>query len=153
CARVHGIKRVVNASSHAVYGARTDRAVTENDAVRPGSQLYAACKVWTEHVAENYNERYGMEILSLRLQSAYGIGRVHRARDWGAGLLNADGWKRPNYRANAELAALGQAVSMPPGDEIDDFIHAADSAQAFWLALASDRPKHSIFNVSNEHRP
>lgn len=115
CARLHGIKRVVNASSHAVYGARSDgRPVTEDDAVRPGAQLYAACKVWTEHVAENYNLRYGMEIVSLRLQSAYGIGRVRRARDWAAGMLNPSGWKRPNYRANAELAAMGEAVSMPP---------------------------------------
>ncbi len=153
CARIHGIKRVVNASSHAVYGSRSDRPVTEDDAPRPGGQLYAACKVWTEHVAENYNLRYGMEIVSLRLQSAYGIGRVQRARDWAAGLLNPDGWKKPNYRANAELAALGQAVSMPPGGEMDDFIHAADSAQAFWLALSADKPKSWVYNVAGEHRP
>jgi len=154
CARQHGIKRVVNASSHAVYGVQTDgRPVTEDDPVRPGGQLYAACKVWTEHVAENYNQRYGMEIISLRLQSAYGIGRVQRARDWAAGLLNTDGWKRPNYRANAELAALGEAVAMPPDDEIDDYIHAGDSAQAFWLAATADKPKSLVYNVSNEHRP
>lgn len=153
CARLAGIKRVVNASSHAVYGARSDKAVTEDDALRPGGQLYAACKVWTEHVAENYNQRYGMEIVSLRMQSAYGIGRVQRARDWAAGLLNPDGWKRPNYRANAELAALGQPVSMPPGEEIDDFLHAADTAQAFWLAATADKPPSAVYNVAGEHRP
>ena len=154
CARLRGIKRVVNASSHAVYGARTDgRAVTEDDPVRPGAQLYATCKVWTEHVAENYNQRYGMEIVSLRLQSAYGIGRVHRARDWAAGLLNPDGWKKPNYRANAELAAMGEPVSMPPDHEIDDFIHAADAAQAFWLAASADKLPSPVYNVAGEHRP
>lgn len=153
CARLAGIKRVVNASSHAVYGARFDRPVTEDDAPRPGGQLYAACKVWTEHVAENYNQRYGMEIVSLRMQSAYGIGRVQRARDWAAGLLNPDGWKKPNYRANAELAALGQAVSMPPDEEIDDFLHASDTALAFWLAATVDKPKSWVYNVANEHRP
>ena len=153
CARLHGIKRLVNSSSHAVYGARTDKAVTEEDAVRPGGQLYAACKVWTEHVAENYNQRYDMEIISLRMQSAYGVGRVDRARDWAAGLLNQKGWKQPNYRANAELAALGMPVSMPPGEELDDFLHAADTAQAFWLAATADMPEHCVFNVANEHRP
>lgn len=154
CARLHGIKRVVNASSHAVYGVQTDgRPLTEDAPLRPGGQLYAACKIWTEHVAENYNLRYDMEIISLRLQSAYGIGRVHRARDWAAGLLNPNGWKRPNYRANAELAALGEAVVMPPGDEIDDFIHAHDSAQAFWLAAMAEKPKSFVYNVSGEHRP
>ena len=153
CARLAGIKRVVNASSHAVYGSRSDKAVNEDDAPRPGGQLYAACKIWTEHVAENYNQRYGMEIVSLRMQSAYGIGRVQRARDWAAGLLNPDGWKRPNYRANAELAALGQAVSMPPDDDIDDFMHAADTAQALWLAATADKPKSWVYNVGGEHRP
>jgi len=153
CARLQGIRRVVNASSHAVYGPRFDRPVTEDDAPRPGGQLYAACKVWTENVAENYNQRYDMEIISLRMQSAYGIGRVQRARDWAAGLLNPDGWKKPNYRANAELAALGQDVAMPPDEEIDDFIHAADTAQAFWLAASAPKPKSCIFNVANEHRP
>ena len=153
CARLAGVKRVVNASSHAVYGARSDKAVTEDDAPRPGGQLYAACKVWTEHVAENYNQRYGMEIVSLRMQSAYGIGRVQRARDWAAGLLNPDGWKKPNYRANAELAAQGQAVSMPPDDEIDDFMHAADTAQAFWLAATAETLPSRVYNVAGEHRP
>jgi UDP-glucose 4-epimerase len=153
CARLRGIRRVVNASSHAVYGARPDgRPVGEDEPVRPGGQLNAACKVWTEHVAENYSARYGMEIVSLRLQSAYGIGRVHRARDWAAGLLNADGWKKPNYRANAELAAIGEAVSMPPDHEIDDFIHAADAAQAFWLAVTADKPASAVYNVAGEHR-
>jgi len=42
---------------------------------------------------------------------------------------------------------------MPPGEELDDFIHAADSAQAFWLAAYADKPKNFVFNVSNEHRP
>jgi UDP-glucose 4-epimerase len=153
CARLAGIKRVVNASSHAVYGARFDKAVTEDDTLRPGGQLYAACKIWTEHVAENYNQRYGMEIVSLRMQSGYGIGRVQRARDWAAGLLNPDGWKKPNYRANAELAAQGHAVSMPPDEEIDDFLHASDTAQAFWLAATADKVPSAVYNVAGEHRP
>lgn len=154
CARLHGIKRVVNASSHAVYATPTDgRPVSEDEPVRPGGQLYGACKVWTENVAENYNQRYGMEIISLRLQSAYGIGRVGRARSWAAGLLNSSGWKQPNYRANAELAVLGQPVTMPPSNQVDDFIHAEDTAQACWLAATVQKPNHFVFNVSNEHRP
>lgn len=153
CARLHGIKRVVNASSHSVYGSRKGPAAREDDPLTPGSQLYGACKVWTENVAENYNERYGMEIISMRMQSGYGIGRVDRARDWAAGMMGSAMWKSVNYRANAELAALGEPVSMPVGDEIDDFLHAADTAQAFWLAAEAQNPKHFAFNVGGEHRP
>ena len=154
CARLLGIKRVVNASSHAVYTHRDDgRAVTEDEPLRPSGGLYGACKQWTEHVADNYNQRYGMEIVSLRLQSAYGIGRVDRARTWTGGLLNTSGWKQPNYRANAELVALGHAVIMPPDAQIDDFLHAADTGQACWLAASAPMPDHAVFNVGNEHRP
>jgi UDP-glucose 4-epimerase len=153
CARLQGIKRVVNASSHAVYGSRVGTVFKEDDKLSPGPVLYGACKVWTESVAENYNYRYGMEIISLRLQSAYGIGRVNRARDWAAGMIGTTMWKKPNFRANAELAALGEAVQMPPDADVDDFVHAADHAQAFWLASNAEKPKHFVFNVSNEHRP
>lgn len=154
CARLAGIKRLVNASSHGVYGARSDGvAVREDDKTTPGASLYGTCKVWTEGVADNYNARYGMEIISLRLQSAYGIGRVNRARDWASGMLATSGWKQPNYRANAELAVLGQPVTMPPADIVDDYIHASDTAQACWLALSAPKPKHAVFNVSGEHRP
>ncbi len=153
CARLHGIKRVVNASSHAVYGSRSGPPLKEDDALAPGAQLYGTCKVWTENVAENYNKKYDMEIISLRLQSAYGIGRVNRARDWAAGMIGTSMWKQPNYRANAELAALGQPVDMPPDAEMDDFIHSIDSAQAFWLAATVEKPRHFAFNVSNELRP
>lgn len=154
CARLMGIKRVVNASSHAVYTHREDgEAITEDEPLRPSGGLYGACKVWTEHVADNYNQRYGMEIISLRLQSAYGIGRVDRAKTWTGGLLNTSGWKQPNYRANAELAVLGHPVVMPPDEQMDDFLHAFDTAQAVWLAATRPMPRHAEFNVSNEHRP
>jgi len=154
CARLLGVKRVVNASSHAVYTHRDDgKPVTEDEPLRPSGGLYGACKVWTEHVADNYNQRYGMEIISLRLQSAYGIGRVDRAKTWTGGLLNTAGWKQPNYRANAELAVLGHPVVMPPDEQMDDFLHAFDTAQAVSLAASAPMPEHAVFNVSNEHRP
>lgn len=153
CARLHGIKRVVNASSHAVYGRRTDnRPVTEDEPLNPNGKLYGVCKVWTEQVAENYNETYGMEILSLRLNSAYGIGRVGRGGAWTGGLASSSKMQL-NYRANAELAALGLPIIMPPSDHMDDYLHASDTAQACWLATVVDKPKHQVFNVGNEHRP
>lgn len=150
--RLHGIRRVVNASSHAVYGRHTDNIAVHEDApLNPNGRLYGACKIWTEQVAENYNERYGMEIVSLRLNSAYGIGRVNRGTAWAGGLLSANR-NQLNYRANAELAALGHPVVMPPSRHMDDFLHASDTAQACWLALMAEKPRHSVYNVGNEHR-
>lgn len=152
-ARLHGIRRVVNASSHAVYGPRTDSVPVDEDMpLNPNGRLYGVCKIWTEQVAENYNERYDMEILSLRLNSAYGIGRVNRGTAWAGGLLSSNR-NQLNYRANAELAALGHSVVMPPSSQMDDFLHASDTAQACWLALMVEKPRHHVFNVGNEHRP
>jgi nucleoside-diphosphate-sugar epimerase len=50
--------------------------------------------------------------------------------------------------ANPELAALGHDVTMPPDDQLTEFIYAPDVALAWWLALTVDRPRHDVFNLS-----
>jgi UDP-glucose 4-epimerase len=146
-ARIHGIARVVNASSMAVYGA-AEGELTEDDPARP-TFLYGSCKLWTEHLADVFNEQHGMEILSLRVSATMGLGRVGRA-SVAAGLM---GQEYVHFMAFPELAALGQPVTMPPDDQLTEFLYAADAAEAWWLALTVDRPEHSVFNLTAERRP
>jgi nucleoside-diphosphate-sugar epimerase len=79
-ARRAGIRRVVNASSVAVYG--FERAglppVDEEHGVGP-TDLYGASKLWSEGLARVHNQMGGMEILSIRICSALGVGRLGRA--------------------------------------------------------------------------
>ena len=148
-ARIQEVTRVANASSVAVFGfmkAGSRPSVGEEDQAAP-NDLYGSCKLWGEHIAEFYN-RNGMEILSLRICASLGYGRLDRA-SLAAGLTS----ERRNYMAAPELAVLGEPVTMPPDDEVVDIIYAADSAEAFRLALFAPRPEHSVFNLRAEQRP
>jgi nucleoside-diphosphate-sugar epimerase len=148
-ARLHGIKRVVIASSCAAIGPHPEvQRSTPEDDLEPPDNLYGICKLWSEHVAQYYNAAHGMEIVSLRICSVIGHGRTGRT-SLRTGLMS----ETPNVMALPELAALGQPVTMPPDDELLDFLHAADAAQAWWLALSADKLEHWVFNVRSDQRP
>jgi nucleoside-diphosphate-sugar epimerase len=142
-ARLHGITRVVNASSMAVFGPPRGGELTEDDHPRP-AMLYGSCKLWTEQLADVFNQQHAMEILSLRVPATMGVGRLARA-SLATGVM---GPEMRHFMANPELAALGQPVSMPPDDQQSEFIYAPDVAQAWWRALTVDRPEHAVFNLS-----
>lgn len=148
-ARRQGARRVVNASSVAVYGfeRRGLAPMSEDDGVAP-TDLYGASKLWSEVLARVHNQSSGMEILSLRICSALGLGRLDRA-SLAVGLTS----ERITAMAYPELAARGHAVTVPPDEDVFDFIYAPDVAHAFWLALSAERPEHSVFNLRAQQRP
>jgi nucleoside-diphosphate-sugar epimerase len=148
-ARACGVRRVVNASSVAVYGfERQGLPPVDEDAGVAPTDLYGASKLWSEVLARVHNQNGELEVLNLRICSALGVGRLNRA-SLAAGLTT----ERITVMAYPELAARGEPVAMPPDDEIFDFIYAPDVARAFWLALTAERPEHSIFNLRAHQRP
>ena len=148
-ARIHGIRRVVNASSMAVYGPHEATSLREDEPKRPDS-LYGACKLWSEHLADVYNGEYGMEIISLRPCSVFGLGRAWRG-SFASGLVHVR--DLPHYMALAELAVRGEPITMPPGAQLADWCYAADAAEGRWLALTAEDPPHREFNMRAEQRP
>jgi nucleoside-diphosphate-sugar epimerase len=146
-ARLGGVTRVVNASSVAVYGRGDGSLATEDEPPRP-SEWYGSCKEMTEHMARLYNEQHGMEIVSFRISASLGYGRL--ARESVASGLLVD---RANFMAYPELALRGHSVTMPPDDQVIDVIYAADTAEAWRLALDAERLQHFVFNLRSEQRP
>jgi nucleoside-diphosphate-sugar epimerase len=151
-ARRFGITRVVNASSVAVWGDRQDGTVTEEDPVRPRN-MYAAHKLWSEHLAEHYNAAYDMTIISLRIGAVFGFGRLARLARLHRAGLTAEPPSRPHFTTNPELIAAGIPVTMPPDAQIADFLYASDNAKAWWLALTATAPGPGVFNLRGEQRP
>jgi nucleoside-diphosphate-sugar epimerase len=156
-ARILGMRRVVNASSSAIWTNRLDVPSREEDPPSPHQHMYAAHKLWSEQLADYYNSAYDMEILSMRPCGVFGYGRLDRNdRLRSIGLTfeqHKTGGGRPNFMANVEYAAIGKPVVMPPDDEVSDFLYVADAALAWWLALTRPRPDHSVFNLRSEQRP
>lgn len=133
-----GVSRVVIASSCAVYGEVCQSFLKETDLPKPKSP-YAASKLITETLAENFYQSYGLEVICLRFFNVYGY----------------------RQRADSEYAAViprfiqcykHKQAPQVYGDGLQsrDFIHVTDVARANILAVSlpnSLLTSHRIFNV------
>ncbi|AUG48930.1 UDP-glucose 4-epimerase [Haloarcula taiwanensis] len=131
------IERVTWASSAAVYAPPHNYAadyVDENELVYPDT-LYGATKEYNEHQARVYHEDYDVDHVGLRPTVAYG---PYRETGGSAFLANI-----------IEKPALGEPFSVEYGDQVIDWQHARDIAQAFRKATFVDEDNLSqrIYNV------
>jgi UDP-glucose 4-epimerase len=70
-ARRHGVRRVVAASSAAVYGDAGEGAVSERAVPRPQSP-YGLDKLYLEQLCALYHDLYGLETVALRYFNVFG---------------------------------------------------------------------------------
>jgi nucleoside-diphosphate-sugar epimerase len=136
-ARLSGgrVKRVVYASSAAVFGAREDgRAVTERDEPQPSTH-YGVFKRANEGSARVYYLDQGLSSVGLRPLTVYGVGR-----DFG---LTSDPTKA------MKAAVVGRPFHIRFGGRTD-FQYVADTADAFIRAAVSDLEGAHVFNLHGE---
>lgn len=138
-ARIMGVKRVVWASSVAVYGPPeyySKQPVDEDAPTRP-TTVYGACKVLNEYMGKHYYEKFGLDNIGLRPTVIYGPGRWYR----GLSTFTYDLFTEP---------ALGRPVKISSGDQKVDWMYVKDVAKAFLLACYVKETKHKIFNLSGQ---
>jgi len=130
------VERVAWASSAAVYAPprNYDDWVTEDDLVYPDT-LYGATKEYNEHQARVYAEDHDLSLVALRPTVAYG---PYRETGGSAFLANI-----------VEKPALGESFSVEYGDQVIDWQHVEDIAQAFRLAAAvpDEDLSRRVYNV------
>lgn len=148
-ARLAGVKRVLFASSVAAYGKQEVATLTE-DLVRNPDNPYGAAKAWGECLADHYTRQLGLEVVTVRFGSTYGLGRARRG-SYASGMLDPP--RQTHYMARVEDAARGLPITMPRDDAMADWTYAADAAQAGWLALSAGHLPHHLYNVGAERRP
>jgi len=134
------VERVAWASSAAVYAPPhnyDDGWVTEDDLVYPDT-LYGATKEYNEHQARVYAEDYDLSLVALRPTVAYG---PYRETGGSAFLANI-----------VEKPALGEPFSVEYGDQVIDWQHVEDIAQAFRLAAETPDEELSkrVYNVRGQ---
>jgi len=134
------VERVAWASSAAVYAPPHNydgEYVDEDELVYPDT-LYGATKEYNEHQARVYHEDYGLDHVALRPTVAYG---PYRETGGSAFLANI-----------IEKPALGESFSVEYGDQVIDWQHARDIAQAFRKAAFVDESNLSqrVYNVRGE---
>jgi nucleoside-diphosphate-sugar epimerase len=132
-ARILGVKHVVYASSLAVSGQQKhfgERATTEDD-FRHGNVQYAMHKIFNEWQAQDYSEKYGMQITGIRPANVTGPDKLRGSVD------HVNCITQP---------ARGKPVSFPYSDTVRIPIHVDDIAEVFARVALADKPKHRIYN-------
>ena len=129
--RLAGVRRVLLASSIAVYGADAEYPSAalplREDAplhVAKGVSLYGAGKVYLEHLGAAYARRHGLVVGGLRPSIVYGWGRERGASAFAGELV--------------DRAAVGERVSVGFGDARVSLVYVADVAAQFLALLKAD---------------
>jgi UDP-glucose 4-epimerase len=133
-ARTTGVKRVVFASSAAVYGNVAAVPIAEGVSTKPTS-FYGLSKLTVEKYLELYYSLFGLEYVTLRYANVYG----ERQGDAGEGGVISVFARR--YQQGKALIIYGD------GGQTRDFVYAGDVADANWLALTAARA-NAAYNIS-----
>lgn len=134
-ARDCGVKKVVNASSCAVYGDVHELPVSEDVTPKPLNP-YAVTKLASEYYCRIFSEVYGLNTASLRYFNIYGPGQSPES-DYAAVI--------PQFIHRAlngrELVIHGD------GEQTRDFVFVKDVVRANILAMVSK--ENGVFNVAS----
>lgn len=130
------VKRLVFASSAAVYGAIDDKEATEEMLCRPSSP-YGASKLAVEDYLSAYQSSYGLETVALRYFNVYGPRQAYN--NGYTGVISVF--------ANQLLRGLAPTI-FGDGTQTRDFVNVRDIVRANLLAAESPRSPGGRFNVA-----
>jgi nucleoside-diphosphate-sugar epimerase len=133
-ARLAGCNRVVYASSVAVSGEQKfygERIVNEDD-LKHGHVQYAMHKIFNEWQAQDYREKHGMEITTIRPANVTGPDKIVGSVDHVFCITNP---------------ARGKPVKFPYKDTMRAPIHVDEIAEIFARVVMKDKPAHTIYNT------
>ncbi len=134
--RLSGVKRVIFASTAAVYGASEAVPIPENTPLAPLS-FYGLSKMTAENYLRLYKEIFALDYVILRYANVYG----ERQGDAGEGGV---------VSIFARRLAAGQHLDIfGDGGQTRDFVYAGDVAEANWLALVSPAA-NAVYNISTK---
>jgi len=127
--------RFIYASTMSVYGAKSDRPISENDSCVPES-FYGVGKLASEHYMRIY-KRYGIDSTSMRLFNVYGPGQ--NMENLRQGMVSI---------FFSQLANDNKIHVKGSSDRYRDFIYIDDVVSAFLACLTNEESKNKIINIA-----
>ncbi len=135
--RKTGVKRVVFASSAAVYGDADILPITEESELKPGS-FYGLTKCTGEKYLALYSQIHQLDYVALRYANVYG----ERQGDGGEGGVVSIFTRK--IHQNETICIFGD------GGQTRDFIYVGDVAEANCQALMAQTPANRVYNISSQ---
>ena len=132
-----GVKRVVLASSGAVYGEQHKQPVSEKTIPNPNSP-YAVSKIASEHYVSTIGALCGIETVALRIFNAYGPGQFVPASH--APVI-------PQFLKQA--LGGGSLIVFGDGNQTRDFVYIDDVVDALFAAATASDVDRRIINVGS----
>jgi UDP-glucose 4-epimerase len=133
--RVHGVKRLVYASSAAVYG-DTDAIPVSEDAIPNPLSPYAVDKLSGEYYLRYYFTKFGLPVISFRFFNIYGPRQDPSSPYSGVISIFSD-----RLRKNLPVKVYGDGL------QTRDFVYVADLADLLARAVHGMDGIGGIFNV------
>jgi UDP-glucose 4-epimerase len=133
----NNVKKLISSSSASVYGDAAEVPMTEGHPFN-NKNFYGATKIAGEAMATAFNDRYGLEVVSLRYMNVYGPGQDQHAVYSGVVPIMLN-----------KIEEGEQPVINGDGSQAYDFIYVDDIAKANLAALESD-VKIGNYNVGTE---
>jgi UDP-glucose 4-epimerase len=132
-----GVKRVVLASSGALYGEQSRQPIDESQTPNPNSP-YGVSKIAAEHYVSTLGTLYGIETVSLRIFNAYGPGQD----------------LPPSYppiipHLLRQVQTGGTQVIFGDGTQTRDFVYVDDVVDALVLAATATEVNRLVINVGS----
>jgi UDP-glucose 4-epimerase len=132
-----GVKRVVLASSGAIYGTQRKQPVSEKTIPNPDSP-YAVSKLASEHYVFTIGALYDIETVALRIFNAYGPGQFVPASH--APVI-------PQFLKQA--LGGGSLVVFGDGNQTRDFVYIDDVVDALFATATASDVNRRIINVGS----
>ena len=132
-----GVRRVIMASSAAIYGDSANLPLKETEPPMPLSP-YAVHKLACEHLANVFSQMYGLETVALRYFNVYGE-RQRVDAEYASAI--------PRF---ADLIARNEApLIFGDGEQTRDFIHISDAVAANLLAAEVPCAAGKVINIAS----
>jgi UDP-glucose 4-epimerase len=132
-----GIRRVVLASSGAIYGWQPRQPVQESDVPRPDSP-YSVSKWSAEQYVHTIGELWGIETVALRIFNAYGPGQH---------LPVSHAPVVPRFMQ--AILSGGSVVVFGDGRHSRDFVYVSDVVDALVKAATAEKVNRKVLNIGS----
>jgi len=135
----HRVRRVINLSSAAAYGAAGQRyRILDEETPCDPVSFYALSKFTSERSVARHAELWEREFLSVRLSAVFGPWeRIGKVRDTPS----------MQFQILAEFNRGKPAILHEPG--VKDWVYATDVAEALAVLLEAEQPQHRLYNISS----